>query len=132
MLLGSRDGIVWLGHKATSNLVVCSCNSTAGVSDDRLRMEGLFGAPGPGRPNVRLVTGGQGLGQCEMWEIAPVGLQLSSFPDMGTWCFGFVPFWEMGLCFPLISLKESLLKVKLSQEMVRFLRARASLQCTCE
>lgn len=100
MLLGSRDGIVWLGHKATSNLAFCSHNSTAGVSDERVRTEGLFWAIGPGGPNVSLVTGGPGLGQCEMWEIAPIGLQLSSLPAVGTCCFAFVPLWEMGLMPP--------------------------------
>ena len=46
MILGSRDGIVWLGHKATSNLAFFSRKSTPEVSDDRLRMERLFWATG--------------------------------------------------------------------------------------
>lgn len=60
-------------------------------------MEGLCWATDLGGLNVRLAPGGQGLGLCEMWEIAPIGLQLNSLPAIGTFSFGFVPLWEMGL-----------------------------------
>lgn len=103
MPLGSGHGIVWLGQKATSNLAFCSRKSTAGVSDDRLRMgRGLFLGYRSGWTKRQAVTGGQRLCLCEVWvdgsNKEPVRVQLNSSPAVGTSCFGLIaPLWEMGL-----------------------------------